>query len=1073
MNLILRLLLCLLLLPSLAQAVTRYVANGGAGGSNCTSGQNISTPLSSLANGLACTASGDTLLLRTGTYPGWDSNSSPLASGSSFATATTVAAYPGTCNVNACEAVTMPGLGFSSATSYVIIDGIKLDAAGAPQPVFIAGHHIRLKDMEITGGRDFGITTSELGQGGSELIRLHVHNNGTDAHFHHGIYISGDDDYLVEGCTIHDNASYGVHVFNNNTAARSDNIVVRNNRIYNNGLAGDGFGILLAGGGGNNNSAYNNLVYNNGGGIAIGPGADNKVYNNTVYQNNVAGYAQVIIGSGSVRADVRNNILNGTATLSDSGSLSVIDFNFLTDPSFVSAGSGNFHLLAISGAINHVNTADLSTVFSTDFEGNARGLGGRWDFGAYEFASSPPPAQLAFTTQPQQTPTNQTMPDVVVQVQDASGNLSSGFTGNVTIALATGSAPVAFGSTSLVSVDSQNVGYEGPRAIDGNDATFWHTEFSPSVPPHPHQIIVNLGASYTVNGFQYLRRQDFGGGLKDYEFYVSATGGTCPGAAWGAAVGSGTFPNDLNRQTAMTTAKVGQYVCLRMLSESFGENFTNAATFTTLFDPGGGGTGSLAGTLTRAAVGGIATFSGLSINAAGTYALTATSSGLATATSVAFPIGTGPTHLRFTVQPQTVLIGQTLPPISVRVEDSANNLIDTTQAVSIAIGTNPGGGILTGTVTRAAVAGVATFNDLAITIVGGIGYTFVASASGITSATSNAFSIVGTPSLPREWIAHATAGNLCAETGGDTNPSALADTALIPQANLTLVSVDSQDTGYEGALAIDGDDQTFWHTQFTGGSPGHPHQIIVNLGASYTVTAFQYLRRQDGDSAFLGGGILAYEFYVSTDGVTWGAAVASGNMADVMTRQTFQTTPKVGQYVRLIALSEVVGRPYTSMAELTVFRTTGVGGGADYVHTLACAVRAGDLRAQGILQTCALLEVSTIGAASTAILALHMGSTVLNTNDGAAITQTLTSNSWVCFDTVIAGNPGASVATYSSYLQTAPSFPRITGRGGITTQPVNVNTSIAEIASFASRWLSSSGGDDGITLRAMTMGLTK
>ena len=352
----------------------------------------------------------------------------------------------------------------------------------------------------------------------------------------------------------------------------------------------------------------------------------------------------------------------------------------------------------------------------------------------------------------------------------------------------------------------------------------------------------------------------------------------------------------------------------------------------------------------------------------------------------------------------------------------------------------------------------------------------VASASGTTGDTSAPFTILGQPALAREWVAAKVNAYQCAESGGDTNTSAFADTALIPQGNLSLVSVDSENVGYEGVKAIDNNDATFWHTQFDGGSPGHPHQIIVNVGASHTVVGFQYLPRQDGQ--WQDNGIGQYEFYVSATGgacpgAAWGTATATGTFPLTDQRQTVQSTSKVGQYICLIALTDPAESPYTSLGELTVFEETGGGAGASYEHTLACAIRAGDLRSQGILQTCALLDVATTGAASTAILALHLGDTVLNTNDGAAITQTLTSNSWVCFDTVIAAAPSASTATYSSYLQTAPSFPRFTGRAGVTTQPVNIDTSVVEIASFASRWLSSSGGDDSISLKAMTMGLSK
>src|SRR5688572_13852941 len=143
---------------------------------------------------------------------------------------------------------------------------------------------------------------------------------------------------------------------------------------------------------------------------------------------------------------------------------------------------------------------------------------------------------------------------------------------------------------------------------------------------------------------------------------------------------------------------------------------------------------------------------------------------------------------------------------------------------------------------------------------------------------------------------------------------------LIPQAGWTLVSVDSQDaTGHLGVHAFDGNAGTFWHTQWSGGSPPHPHEITINLGGMYHVSGFRYLPRQDG---FPHGRIGQYEVYVSLDGTTWGAAVSAGTLANISTQQeVLLTTPKTGQYMRLRALTEVEGRPYTSMAELNVLQS--------------------------------------------------------------------------------------------------------------------------------------------------------
>jgi uncharacterized repeat protein (TIGR01451 family) len=106
------------------------------------------------------------------------------------------------------------------------------------------------------------------------------------------------------------------------------------------------------------------------------------------------------------------------------------------------------------------------------------------------------------------------------------------------------------------------------------------------------------------------------------------------------------------------------------------------------------------------------------------------------------------TRLEFGQQPTTAQAGTTIAPaVTVRAVDTAGTTVTSfTGNVSIAIGTNPGGGTLSGTTTVAAVAGVATFGNLSIERSGN-GYTLTASATGLTSATSAAFNInPGAPS---------------------------------------------------------------------------------------------------------------------------------------------------------------------------------------------------------------------------------------------------------------------------------------------------------------------------------------
>src|SRR5204862_5418511 len=134
-----------------------------------------------------------------------------------------------------------------------------------------------------------------------------------------------------------------------------------------------------------------------------------------------------------------------------------------------------------------------------------------------------------------------------------------------------------------------------------------------------------------------------------------------------------------------------------------------------------------------------ASCSGLSIDKGGTgYTLTATGAG--STTSAAFNITAGTaTHLVFSVQPSTTVAGAAITPdVQVTAQDgSGNTATGFTGNVTVAIGTNPSTGTLSGTKTMAAVAGVATFSGLSIDKAG-TGYTLTAAGAGsTTSATFN------------------------------------------------------------------------------------------------------------------------------------------------------------------------------------------------------------------------------------------------------------------------------------------------------------------------------------------------
>ena len=59
-----------------------------------------------------------------------------------------------------------------------------------------------------------------------------------------------------------------------------------------------------------------------------------------------------------------------------------------------------------------------------------------------------------------------------------------------------------------VTADSANSGNPASNAIDGNNSTFWHTEYNPTNVPLPHMITVDMGQSYLIGSTTYLPRQD-------------------------------------------------------------------------------------------------------------------------------------------------------------------------------------------------------------------------------------------------------------------------------------------------------------------------------------------------------------------------------------------------------------------------------------------------------------------------------------------------------------------------------------------------------------------------------------
>ena len=158
----------------------------------------------------------------------------------------------------------------------------------------------------------------------------------------------------------------------------------------------------------------------------------------------------------------------------------------------------------------------------------------------------------------------------------------------------------------------------------------------------------------------------------------------------------------------------------------------------------------LGGTRTVTTVNGVARFDDLTVDLVGSsYTLGASSEDLDGDESDAFSIAPGPAAaLDFVQEPTNSPAGAVIdPPVTVRVLDAAGNRVASASTmITLTLAANPSGAILGGTTARAAVNGIATFDDLSVDKLGI--YALRASATGLDGDQSGPF-IVGAGNATR------------------------------------------------------------------------------------------------------------------------------------------------------------------------------------------------------------------------------------------------------------------------------------------------------------------------------------
>src|SRR5215831_7814255 len=338
--------------------------------------------------------------------------------------------------------------------------------------------------------------------------------------------------------------------------------------------------------------------------------------------------------------------------------------------------SGTKTELAVAGLVSladlSINKSATGYTLSADATGLVGGVSAPFDIltGAV--------SQLSFSVQPVTATAGAALaPAVQVSARDAVGNTVTTFTDTVTIALGANPTGAVLGGTLKV-------------AATAGVATF-----------------ADLSLTKAGNG---------------YRLQAGAASWIATSSAFSVAAGAASqFSFAIQPTTTGAGSAITPAVQVAAL-DAYGNVATSYSGIVTVGLGANPGSGTLSGSTSTPAIGGVAMFANLSVDKLGVgYTLTATSGGLTNATSAPFDIVPGAaTQLEFTVPPSTTLAGA---------------------AITVAIGTNPGGGGLSGTKSIAAVAGVATFPDLSIAH-NAVGYTLTAKATGLSSATSPLFDIL-------------------------------------------------------------------------------------------------------------------------------------------------------------------------------------------------------------------------------------------------------------------------------------------------------------------------------------------
>jgi len=385
----LSLLAAAVLFASPAAADVFQVDPGGSDGADGSSG----TPWATLQHAADSVGAGDTVMVRAGTYAGFELTTSGTSSARIELLGGDGVVIDGTASGN------RDGINLEGA-SYVTIAGFTVEEAPRAGIRAVTSRGVIIRNNVSRRNGVFGILT------GFAYDLTIADNVTSDNVEQHGIYVSNSDEpndnVVVRGNETFGNGRSGIQ-FNGDcsiSAGIIDGSLIEGNYVHDNDVKGLSLISMQ------DSVVQNNVIVGNGlvsgaGGIHLTdepgcglPSNDNVVVNNTIIEPRIAGIR--------ITDDAMGNVIFNNVIVSDRGAVDEVGGNAIdaesnliqsNDSGLFRDAAGMDYRPAVGGPLVDTGRADFmgQSAPPSDYDGVSRPTGAGFDIGAYEHSDAPRP----------------------------------------------------------------------------------------------------------------------------------------------------------------------------------------------------------------------------------------------------------------------------------------------------------------------------------------------------------------------------------------------------------------------------------------------------------------------------------------------------------------------------------------------------------------------------------------------------------------------------------------------------------------------------------------------------------